>query len=213
MYYHLLDGDWASNALSWQWVSGTNSGKRYYANQENINRYTNTHQQGTFLDIPYDGFDKLECPAFLKELTGFSSRTTLPAPSEITINPAAPFFIYNWYNMDPLWQSSRHEANRILLLEPSVFDRYPVCARSIRFLLDLGQNIDGLQVFTGEFEELVSRYQPLEVHYREHPLNVHYRGIEHLREWLTDVRGEYRSFFAFWKKCAPFLERRFRQKV
>ena len=23
MYYHLLDGDWASNALSWQWVAGT----------------------------------------------------------------------------------------------------------------------------------------------------------------------------------------------
>ena len=24
MYYHLLDADWASNALSWQWVAGTN---------------------------------------------------------------------------------------------------------------------------------------------------------------------------------------------
>ena len=23
MYYHLLDGDWGSNALSWQWVAGT----------------------------------------------------------------------------------------------------------------------------------------------------------------------------------------------
>ena len=25
MYYHLFDGDWGSNALSWQWVAGTNS--------------------------------------------------------------------------------------------------------------------------------------------------------------------------------------------
>ncbi|MDP1843438.1 MAG: FAD-binding domain-containing protein, partial [Sediminibacterium sp.] len=40
MYYHLLDGDWASNACSWQWVAGANSSKKYYANQENINRYT-----------------------------------------------------------------------------------------------------------------------------------------------------------------------------
>ena len=23
MYYHLLDGDWGSNSLSWQWVAGT----------------------------------------------------------------------------------------------------------------------------------------------------------------------------------------------
>ena len=37
MYYHLLDGDWASNALSWQWVCGANSNKIYIANQDNIN--------------------------------------------------------------------------------------------------------------------------------------------------------------------------------
>jgi deoxyribodipyrimidine photo-lyase len=39
MYYHLLDADWASNALSWQWVAGTNSNKKYFANQNNINKY------------------------------------------------------------------------------------------------------------------------------------------------------------------------------
>jgi deoxyribodipyrimidine photo-lyase len=38
MYYHLLDGDWASNACSWQWVAAANSQKKYYANQENINK-------------------------------------------------------------------------------------------------------------------------------------------------------------------------------
>mgnify|MGYP006195700273 CR=1 FL=1 len=39
MYYHLLDGDLASNALSWQWVAGTFSHKKYIANQQNINKY------------------------------------------------------------------------------------------------------------------------------------------------------------------------------
>ena len=32
MYYNLLDADWASNALSWQWVAGANSSKKYIAN-------------------------------------------------------------------------------------------------------------------------------------------------------------------------------------
>ena len=36
MYYYLLDADWASNSLSWQWVAGTNL-KKYFANQQNIN--------------------------------------------------------------------------------------------------------------------------------------------------------------------------------
>jgi len=48
MYYHLLDGDLASNSLSWQWVAGTFSSKKYYCNQENINRYCYTSQQKHF---------------------------------------------------------------------------------------------------------------------------------------------------------------------
>jgi len=213
MYYHLLDGDWASNALSWQWVAATNSAKKYYANQENINRYAHTRQYGTILDVSYDDLARMQTPEILKELMEFNGETILPEPSEINFNPTSPVFIYNWYNMDPLWQSGDSEANRILLLEPSVFKRYPVCERSIRFMLDLGKNISRLQVFTGEFADLVERYQPVEIHYREHPLNSHYRGIEHPREWLSDVRGEYRSFFAFWKKCSKDLRERFRRNA
>ena len=53
MYYHLLDGDLASNTCSWQWVAGSFSTKKYYCNQENINKYCNTHQQNTWLDHDY----------------------------------------------------------------------------------------------------------------------------------------------------------------
>jgi deoxyribodipyrimidine photo-lyase len=37
---HLLDGDPASNNLSWQWVASTFSVKPYYFNQENLAHYT-----------------------------------------------------------------------------------------------------------------------------------------------------------------------------
>ena len=42
LYSHLFDGDLASNSLSWQWVAGTFSNKKYYANQSNINKYFGT---------------------------------------------------------------------------------------------------------------------------------------------------------------------------
>jgi len=38
---HLLDGDPASNNLSWQWVASTFSVKPYIFNRENVERYTN----------------------------------------------------------------------------------------------------------------------------------------------------------------------------
>lgn len=37
---HLLDGDPASNNLSWQWVASTFSHKPYFFNRENLERYT-----------------------------------------------------------------------------------------------------------------------------------------------------------------------------
>lgn len=37
---HLLDGDPASNNLSWQWVSSTFSQKPYYFNRENLEKYS-----------------------------------------------------------------------------------------------------------------------------------------------------------------------------
>lgn len=39
-YRHLLDGDPASNALSWQWVASTFSHKPYFFNRENLERHT-----------------------------------------------------------------------------------------------------------------------------------------------------------------------------
>jgi deoxyribodipyrimidine photo-lyase len=38
---HLLDGDIASNALSWQWVASTFSSKPYFMNQANIQKFSN----------------------------------------------------------------------------------------------------------------------------------------------------------------------------
>ena len=37
---HLLDGDKASNHLSWQWIASTLSSKPYFFNKENLARYT-----------------------------------------------------------------------------------------------------------------------------------------------------------------------------
>jgi deoxyribodipyrimidine photo-lyase len=37
---HLMDGDIASNALSWQWVASTFSSKPYFMNRDNIAKYS-----------------------------------------------------------------------------------------------------------------------------------------------------------------------------
>ncbi len=44
---HLIDGDAASNTLSWRWIGGLHTkGKTYLARPDNIARYTANHPQG-----------------------------------------------------------------------------------------------------------------------------------------------------------------------
>ena len=87
LYYHLLDADWASNALSWQWVAGTNSKKKYIANQENINKYCSTRQRNTFLDVSYEELAEMPVPEALKTPGIPKLQTPLPETEAVKLNP------------------------------------------------------------------------------------------------------------------------------
>ncbi len=209
MYYHLLDADWASNACSWQWVAGSFSSKKYYANQDNINKYCNTNQQHTFLDIAYESFETLAIPEQLQHTTSLELTTTLPLKQEIKVDKAIPTFIYNFYNLDCLWHNSE-VGNRILLLEPSHFKQYPVSPKTIDFMMALANNINNIQVYIGEFNELVKEYDIVDIYFKEHKTAKHYKGIEESREWLfKDVVGYHPSFFSYWKKCERLLKQQY----
>jgi deoxyribodipyrimidine photo-lyase len=249
MYAHLLDGDWGSNALSWQWVAGTFSNKKYIANQENINRYTQTNQRGTYLDVDYESLAIAPVPEDLKAQT--TAEAVLPhgdcdesALKSAVTKYGLPLFvlgssmkenallensqlenaslevvdnrivIHNYYQLDPQFQSAL-PGTRLLLLEPSVFDRYPIASHCVDFMLSLAMEIPNVKVFVGEFDELVGTLEPfghVKVVYQEHPLNRHYRGNEIPRDWLApEVEGSFSSFFSYWKKVEKSLRKEFKE--
>jgi hypothetical protein len=61
LYAHLLDGDLASNHLSWQWVAATFSSKPYLFNADNVARFApaDWHSPGTPLDASYATLEAL----------------------------------------------------------------------------------------------------------------------------------------------------------
>ncbi|MFZ5577528.1 MAG: FAD-binding domain-containing protein [Pseudomonadota bacterium] len=60
MLGHLLDGDLASNHLSWQWVAGTASHKPYLFNADNVAQFAPAAWgcRGTSVDVPYELLDQ-----------------------------------------------------------------------------------------------------------------------------------------------------------
>lgn len=204
MYYHLLDGDWASNALSWQWVAGSFSTKKYIANQENINTYFYTQQKGTFLDVSYEELAQLSVPEMLKNTVELNFSTDL----SVIKNEARPFnkkvYLYTYYNLDADWHAGEI-GDRILILEPSFFKRYPVSHVCLTFVLELAQNIPDLKIFVGEVENLLAELNPDQIFYKEHPAYGWKIEGEEKREWMTSVNGFFPSFFAYWKQAQKEL--------
>jgi deoxyribodipyrimidine photo-lyase len=207
LYYHLLDADIASNTCSWQWVAAAFGTKKYFCNQENINRYTNTEQYHTFLDHSYEQLPLQPVPGILQEATDLSFITPLPATALPYIDTSKPTLLYNSYNLDPLWRKNE-QVNRVLLLEPSHFTQHPVSSKLIKFILDLAINIDELQVYCGEVSSLTDLYNGSAYTVndafisKEHPAFTHYPGKKDQRDWLyPQVEGHYPSFFKYWKQC------------
>ena len=204
MYYHLLDGDWASNALSWQWVAGSNSNKKYYANQENINKYFNSTQKNSFIDCSYDHFKSMDIPESLVKKINFNFELNLPSKEEIKLDSTLPTLLFNYYNIDPNWRAYE-KTNKLLIFEPELFKKYPVSKKCIDFCLELSKNINDIQIYVGSFEDLHKNYPEMLFIFKEHPLNEHYKGKTDKRDWLYEIEGDFTSFFKYWNKIRKKL--------
>jgi deoxyribodipyrimidine photo-lyase len=89
LYGHLLDGDLASNHLSWQWVAGTGSNKPYLFNADNVARYApkEWHSPGSSIDYSYDTLDQVA-----RQTRGGAKTTVIcPQKSEPPLTHSVPF--------------------------------------------------------------------------------------------------------------------------
>ena len=212
MYYHLLDGDIASNNCSWQWIAAAFASKKYYFNQENVNKYSFSNQQNTSIDKRYEEIISMPVPYTLKPTIDLSLQTKLPVTEIPALDINKPTLIYNSYNLDMKWRKDE-DVNRVLLLEPSHFKKYPVSENVIKFIIDLSKNIDGIVLCTAEIADILNLYKnssSLDTGWiisKEHPAFTYYPGIKDSRDWMfSEVNGYYNSFFSYWKKCEKFLK-------
>jgi len=139
-------------------------------------------------------------PADLKEISYTDFTFDMDYTESIIIDESLPSLLYNYYNLDPNWYAESN-VNRILILEPSVFKKYPVSKKNIDFAIKLAKaNIPSIQIFIGEFDSLKANHAIRNFIYKEHPLN-NYEGTEEARDWMFSIEGYFPSFFSFWKKC------------
>ena len=147
-------------------------------------------------------------PSIMNDTISPSLFTFLPKfEIQLALNRELPLLIYNSYNLDPLWRSNE-KVNRILLLEPSHFKKFPVSEKVLQFIIDLSGNIEGIRLFAGEVNEIPGIHQFPAIYSKEHPAFVHYPGKKDERDWLSPaVKRYHKSFFQFWKLCLLQLKK------
>ncbi len=201
MYYHLLDGDLASNTLSWQWIVGSFSHKKYYANQENLNKYAQSKQTDTFLNINYDDFDTLEIPEALKERTKLSLSNNFPDSSTgaITENDQ-DILLYSIWNLDPTWRAD-HSGRRILWIDPDMHKDFPLSPNRWNFITHWAKQVADLEIFIGSQNELFPQgTENINIVTREYPATQAWPGIRDPRDWCyPNTKGYFKNFFSYWK--------------
>lgn len=166
MNYHLLDGDLASNTLSWQWVAGTFSKKQYIANQENLNKYAPiSAQKDTVIDVSYEELQALQTPKVLLARTSSNIKHTdlglldHEALSSQTQYESDTIFLRSIYHLDPHWQQEE-TGEHIILIEPAWLERFPLSPNRLLFMKHWIDQITAIQsnkvrIILGDFSTFV----------------------------------------------------------
>jgi len=211
LHFHLLDGDLASNHLSWQWVAGTSRAKPYVMNQENVNRFARTVQHGTWLDVPYEELDSLALPRDRSRrrapaYEGFDTRDTLlpQLPGSALAQAPRPFAaggtiaLRSVWNLDPRWRTDieRH----VVFVDVEHALDWPMSAKRWA-LIEHWAAACNATILHGSLDELRAASEGIDMVRREYPACEQWPGTVEERPWLYPMPGmPFASFTRFWKQ-------------
>lgn len=199
LYHHLIDGDLASNTLSWQWVAGTASSKRYVANQDNVNKYGAGRQHDTWLDVPYSDFDgHFPTPDIMQ------ARRDTDLPSEPPGEPVSALSgddtvaLHSLWHLDPEWR--RDVETHILFIDRSLDVAWPFSPKRWTLVQHWADRC-GARLVCGELGELVDALTGRDVLRVEYPACDDWPGEVEPRRWLyPSPEDDMRSFSKYWKQ-------------
>ncbi len=165
---HLLDGDPASNHLSWQWVAGTFSAKPYLFNRENLERYSGAAHCRT---CPLLG--RCDVEGSYEDLAArlFHPATAAEARPSLKIKPTPVWQVASsapsagpalaWLTLDSASESGPAAAAfpqspRIFVLDPAWLESERPTLKRVLFLFECLAEIPNLTVVLGDPGEAVA---------------------------------------------------------
>lgn len=220
MFAHLLDGDLASNHLSWQWVAATFSSKPYLFNAENVARHAPAAWQcaGSAIDTSYEALEDIargnETLAPSPSLLDAAEPERLAAPPGLRSTPmpkAERIRLVHPWQLD----ARPFDGLRLGVIHLPFHAQFPWSGLRWRFVMDRMSAITDA-VFIGDLRELTTMLSETPHVESTATLNPGYRELlPVLCTHLADAPRRFanplktcRSFSAFWAQCGGAQQER-----
>ena len=148
---HLLDGDKASNHLSWQWVASLFSSKPYYFNKENLSRFTgDKYCTNCKVNCPFDAsYEQLKEQLFPEGTPALAKthRVIMPEKTPISSHQAVAIFVH-----DEMLSSAhpllRRSMPKIFVFDDFLHGKWPL--KRLQFVADCLSELQDVEVWIGD---------------------------------------------------------------
>lgn len=217
LHGHLLDGDLASNSLSWQWVAGTFSSRPYLFNNDNVARYApSLAKRGTMIDHGYDYLEQLARRSESRGPEPDAPARGVPVPALLieppVVSDALPPLAHQRVALVHPWMlGPRPECDvSIGVIHVPYHRRFAWSARRWSFVLALLRPLTD-RLWVGDLSALAPKLagarevvtqQTLAPGYREALAQLSTQVIPAPRHF-PDPPRLMRSFSQFWTSCGP----------
>ena len=148
---YLLDGDKASNHLSWQWVASLFSSKPYYFNKENLSRFTGekycTHCKVT---CPFDAsYEQLKEQLFSNTAPSPAKahRVIMPEKIALSTHRAVAIFVHDEM-LSAAHPLLRKSMPKIFVFDDMLHGKWPL--KRLQFVADCLSELQEVEVWIGD---------------------------------------------------------------
>lgn len=153
---HLLDGDKASNHLSWQWIASHFSSKPYYFNKENLARYTGEkYCANCKVNCPFDGsYEEIQKKLFSNDAptSAKTYRVQMPERSPVSAHQAIAVYV-NDEMLSAAHLLLRKPVTKIFVFDNYLHGRWPL--KRLQFVADCLSEIQDIEVWVGDTVEIL----------------------------------------------------------
>jgi len=211
----LLDGDIASNHLSWQWVASSFSSKPYYFNKENLARYTGEkYCAGCQVKCPFDdSYEALSDRLFKRPVATEPRKYAMQAMPVrmLTMHQAVAIYVHDEM-LSPTNNLLSKPFPKFFIFDPQLHGNWPL--KRLQFVADCLNEMMNVEVWVGDTYDVLMQRGVGKVLTQDtpnqklkevmKPFLTQWQPVEKLID--TEISSErIKRFSRYWEKVGPML--------